>query len=63
MKIDKVEEASKIVKVFANLQISNHIPIVKVEQVEEGSEYVQGKGDLQNKDLKDDVEIKVVKRL
>jgi hypothetical protein len=63
VKVNQVEEASKFVKVGVDLQISNHIQIVKVEQVEEGSEFVQAKGDLQNKDLKDDVGIRVIKRI
>jgi hypothetical protein len=61
VKVDQIEEANKFVKVGASFQISNHIPIVKVEQVK-GSDSVQGKGDFQTKDLKDDVGIRVIKR-
>ncbi len=37
MKVDQVEEVSEFVKIGIDLRISNHILVVKVEQVEKGS--------------------------
>lgn len=63
MKVYQVEKASKFVRIKIDLQISNHILIVKVKQVEKRSGSMQGKGDMQNVNLKDDAGIKDIERL